>query len=240
MGLGTYGAIRSARHYRAENFNQYPKPIADSLRRAIYYGDYNHNQDLALKYYKKALEQCDELRLDYFSDEVIAVKIRFAQWLEKIDNHVNAVLVLETVMTDCKRWMTAMEAKVQNGAGEKPVEAKPVDAKTADATPSADGEDEAKTLQHLWAKRNRILSKAIAISVKLGELYSDDHVLKPELAHESLTWAVENLLKELHRRTVEGVKDGEGEWFTSEAIGGSLEGMSPPPDERQKRAAEFV
>jgi len=220
-GLGTYAVVSVTKHFYAEKFNRYPKPVAKSLRRAVYYGDYGLNPDLALKYYKLALEQCDELRLDHFSDEVLGIKIRFAQWLEKIENYDNAILVLETVLADCKRWVEAMEASVRgrpNDAGPAP-----------DGQQASDAQEEARNLQYLWAKRNRILRKAIGISVKLGALYSDDHVLRTNLAHERLLWGVETILKELQRRTVEGVKDGEGEWMTSEAIGGTLEGNVSAP-----------
>lgn len=75
-------------------------------------------------------------------------------------------------------------------------------------------------------KRTRVLGKTIAISVKLGELYSGEYVKEKEAAEEKLVWAVEATLKELHRRSAEGVKPDEGEWLTPEQIGGALEGMS--------------
>jgi hypothetical protein len=76
------------------------------------------------------------------------------------------------------------------------------------------------------AKRTRILGKTVAISVKLGELYSNEYVMEKELAEERLVWAVETVLKEQQRREVEGVKPEEGPWMSPEEIGGSLEGRS--------------
>ena len=220
MALGIYLAVKVMRRYFAEKFHRYPKPVAKALRRAVYYSDYNKNSELALKYYKEALNQCDQLRLDHFSNEVLGIKIRLAQWLEKIDNYDNAILVLEGVLTDCKRWVEVMEATVKSH----------VDGPPEDAKPAPDGKHEGEvqvarmSMPNLVAKRNRVLGKAIGISIKLGELYADDHVLKADLAHERLIWGVETLLKELQRRTVEGVEDGEGDWMTSEAIGGTFEG----------------
>lgn len=74
-------------------------------------------------------------------------------------------------------------------------------------------------------KRTRVLEKTIAISFKLGELYSGEYVKEKELAEEKLVWAVEAALRERHRRTKEGIKPDEGEWLTSEQIGATLEGM---------------
>lgn len=74
-------------------------------------------------------------------------------------------------------------------------------------------------------KRTRILEKTVAISLKIGELYSGEYVKEPELAEEKLVWAVETTLRELQRRETEGVKPGEGKWLNREQIGASLEGM---------------
>jgi tetratricopeptide (TPR) repeat protein len=73
-------------------------------------------------------------------------------------------------------------------------------------------------------KRTRVLSKTVGISIKLGELYSNQYVMEKEMAEERLVWAVETLLKEQQRREVEGIKPGEGQWMSPEEIGGSLEG----------------
>ena len=73
-------------------------------------------------------------------------------------------------------------------------------------------------------KRTRVLKKTISVSVKLGELYSNEYVKETDKAEESLGWAVEMQLKELKRREKEGTREGEEEWMTPEEIGGALEG----------------
>lgn len=72
--------------------------------------------------------------------------------------------------------------------------------------------------------RRRVLEKSVRLSIKLGELYANQHVAEPEAAEEKLVWAVTTLLKEQKRREDEGVKEGEGPWLSSEEIGGALEG----------------
>jgi hypothetical protein len=49
--------------------------------------------------------------------------------------------------------------------------------------------------------------------------------MEKEAAEEKLVWAVETVLREQQRREVEGVKPDEGEWMSSEELGGSLEGQ---------------
>lgn len=73
-------------------------------------------------------------------------------------------------------------------------------------------------------KRTRVLGKTVGVSVKLGELYSNEYVKEKGAAEERLVWAVETVLKEQQRRATEGVKPGEGDWMSPEEIGGSLEG----------------
>lgn len=82
--------------------------------------------------------------------------------------------------------------------------------------------------------RTRILGKAVQVSVKLGELYSNEYVKQQENAEKSLVWSVETLLKEQIRREKEGVKEGEGEWMSPEQIGGSLEALGHLYEEKDQ------
>jgi tetratricopeptide (TPR) repeat protein len=74
-------------------------------------------------------------------------------------------------------------------------------------------------------KRTRVLGKTVGVSVKLAELYANEHVMKKDKAEECLVWAVETALKEQNRREREGVKLGEGEWMTPEENGGTFEAL---------------
>ncbi|KAK3370216.1 hypothetical protein B0H63DRAFT_310829 [Podospora didyma] len=197
-------------YFYSEQFTRYPEPVAKALRRALYYSNYKPDPKLALKYYKLALELCDELNLDPFSDDVMGIKIQLAAWLEKAHNHQNAANVLETLLGDCKRWVQVMEKTVKERS-------------SSSALMLPGHPDDVP--ETLWGKRSRVLGKAVGISVKLADLYSDEHLVKPELAHERLLWAVETALGELRRRSVEGVKEAEGEWMSAEQIGATLESL---------------
>ena len=76
------------------------------------------------------------------------------------------------------------------------------------------------------ADRNRVLQMVVRMEVKLGELYDNQYVREPEKAEAVLSSAVERHLRELRRREVEVVNDGEGPWMDGEEIGGTMEGMS--------------
>jgi len=211
-------------YFYSEQFTRYPDEVAAALRRALYYSNYQPDPQLALKYYRKALELCDELHLDTFSDDVMGIKIQLAAWLEKIDNHENAAKVLETLLGDCKRWVEVMEQSVK--AGTIPASLMPAKSAAEAGAHAAYAKNTGKpeaAAETIWGKRTRVLGKAVGISVKLAELYADEHAMQQDLAHERLVWAVETALGEFKRRSDEGLKEGEGNWMSSEELGAALE-----------------
>ncbi|KAI1389785.1 TPR domain-containing protein [Hypoxylon trugodes] len=224
-GISVYVGYAYFNYFQSKQFTRFPPPIAKSLRRALYYSNYTPDPRLALKYYKMALEQCSEAGLDPFSDEVMGIRIQLAAWFEKIGSYKNSIEVLEALLQDCGKWVEKLEKGVQDGLVDN--SGRLVGSlETQRAGAEADAESEAHIApENLWAKRTRILGKSVGISVKLGELYSDEHVLQSDSAGERLVWAVETVLKELQRRQIEGVKAGEGDWMSPGQIGGALEAL---------------
>jgi hypothetical protein len=153
----------------------------------------------------------------------MGIRIQLAAWLEQIENYAVAAKVLEALLDDCKRWIEVMEKSVKDGTAPKPDS---LPAKTSEKSEGEGNEPEGvddPPSETLWGKRTRLLGKAVGISVKLGELYSNEHVMQQDLAHDRLVWSVETALNESRRRSVEGLKEGEGEWMSPESIGGALE-----------------
>ncbi|KAI2623770.1 TPR domain-containing protein [Xylaria nigripes] len=224
--VSVYVAYSYFHYFQSEQFTRFPPDIAKSLRRALYYSNYSPDAKLAFKYYKLALEQCIAAGLDPFSDEVIGIRIQLAAWLEKIGKFQNSIEVLEGLLEDCKKWVALLEKTAAEGrvdklgrliGAEKPRQDTPNE---GEESSSRDVEQE-----NLWSKRTRVLGRSVGISVKLGKLYADEHVLQGDAAGEHLVWAVETVLKEMQRRQVEGVKEGEGDWMTPEEVGGALEAL---------------
>ncbi|KAI0972292.1 TPR domain-containing protein [Xylaria arbuscula] len=226
--VSVYVVFAYFNYFQASQFTRFPPEIAKSLRRALYYTNYSPDPKLAAKYYKLALEQCAAAGLDPFSDEVIGVRIQLAAWLEKIGKFNNSIEVLEALLRDCKKWVELMEKSAQDGLIDKLGRLTNAVAPQPTIPKEKEGEGDEESVEepeNLWAKRTRVLGKTVGISVKLGELYSDEHVLQGDAAGEHLVWAVETVLKELQRRQVDGVKEGEGDWMTPEQIGGALEAL---------------
>lgn len=246
LALTLVGSAIAVRAYLQDfynaQFSRYPEPVANTLRRAIYYTNVRPEPELALKYYKRAMEQCAELGLDPFSDEVLGIRIQTSFWLQKIGSYKQAVEVLESVLGDCKKWIGVMEKSVHEdkvdakGYYVAPPSAQPSPpAKGASGPPPAAGEDDSRLPpETLWRKRQRLLAKSVGTAVKLGELYADEHVLDTEKSHAHLAWAVETSLGEFMRRKTDGVKPGEEAWLTPEELGGSMESLGRDYERRSQ------
>ncbi|PFH56138.1 hypothetical protein XA68_17015 [Ophiocordyceps unilateralis] len=227
LGLFSYWGFNFIiQTFYREEICRYPDPIANSLRRALYYSIIHPDNELALRYYKKAMEQCVEIGFEPFSDEVLGIRIQVAGWLEKIDRHKTAAHVLETVLTDCMKWIAAMEQCVKDDKVDDAGRYRPADDEMADEMAHDMAHDMAdEKTETLWRKRQRLLRKAVGTSLKLGELYADEHVLEPDKAHAKLVWAVETSLREFQRRQRQGPKPGEQDWLKTEELGASLESL---------------
>lgn len=231
-GVVGYTAHLYFDYFNASQFTRFPKPVAKSLRRALYYTNIKPDPKLAHKNYKRALEQCNEAGLDPFSDEVLGIRIQTAAWLEGIGNYNGAITVLGGLVADCLRWVAVMEKGVADGSMPKdgkvrapkpPTDQKEAASSKAGAAGAEEKRDEEYLPENLWRKRSRLLAKAVGTSVKLGELNADEHVMRPEDSQSRLTWAVETALKEFKRRSDEGEKEDEGPWMSPSEIGGALE-----------------
>ncbi|KAH6631026.1 hypothetical protein B0J18DRAFT_118255 [Chaetomium sp. MPI-SDFR-AT-0129] len=218
IGVMFYCIYAYYTYFNSRQFTRFPEPVAAALRKALYFSNHQPDPQRALKYYKQALELCEQEGMDHFSDDVMGIKIQVAAWLEKIESYQNAIDVLENLLGDCKRWVEVMEKSAADGTLPK----------LEPPTPPQEGESAAPNQppEGWWAKRTRILAKAVSVSVKLASLYSDEHVLERETSHDRLVWAVETALRETQRRANGGLKEGEGPWMTPEEIGGSLESLA--------------
>lgn len=205
-------------YFYAEQFTKYPPDVAQSLRRALYYSNHQQDPELALKYYKQALERCAANGLDPFSDDVTGIKIQLASWFENRLNDIRgAIKVLDIVLGEHKEWLDTCETT-------------PEKLPRAPLPGTVIGEGQSTRIitkedfEHwLWPARNHVLLKSVQISIKLGELNAHDQILEKDKSHDHLIWGVETALKEFRRRSAEGVKDGEGPWVTEEEVGGAME-----------------
>ncbi|KAI5203551.1 hypothetical protein E4T38_05169 [Aureobasidium subglaciale] len=185
--------------YIIASFHNYPEPVAQKLRRAIYYTNIDLDPKNALKYYKQGLEIANELGMDPFSNEIIGVKIQVSALMEKIQNYPKAIQVLEILRNDCLAW-----------------------------------EEKFGRLEDHKEKRTRIMKQLVALSVKLGDLYSNQYIQDGKAAEERLVWALETSLREKQRRREPGVLEKEGEWMSDNEMGASMEALAHNYEDQNK------
>ncbi|KAI4196230.1 MAG: hypothetical protein LQ350_006683 [Teloschistes chrysophthalmus] len=102
-------------NYIISEFSSYPEPVANKLRRALWYSNHDLQPDNALKYYKQALEVAQECGMDAFSDEILGVKFQLASFLEKqMTKPKLAIDVLEEVKKQCTQWQVEKGGLVEN------------------------------------------------------------------------------------------------------------------------------
>ena len=77
-------------------------------------------------------------------------------------------------------------------------------------------------------KRTRVLARTVAISIKLGELYTDPTIWDRDTATQRFSWAVETILSEKARRRRLGIADDgdEGAWLSDDETGAALEALA--------------
>ncbi|KAI9712223.1 MAG: hypothetical protein M1812_006958 [Candelaria pacifica] len=86
-------------------FHKFPEPVAQKLRRALYYTNISLSPHDAIRYYRQALTVAQEVGMDPFSDEILGVKFQVAALMEKSQQYQTAIDVLEVVRRDCLKWI---------------------------------------------------------------------------------------------------------------------------------------
>ncbi|PUU79757.1 hypothetical protein B9Z19DRAFT_1080980 [Tuber borchii] len=115
LGLWGYSTYLT---YLANTTHSFPEPVAKELRKALYYSLPNSSSPPdAVKHFRLALEQCQDLGMDPLSDEVTGIKIELAGVLLHHGIVEKGVEVLEGVLDEV---VAAAEAeKVDEGVRRK-------------------------------------------------------------------------------------------------------------------------
>ena len=142
-----------------------------------------------------------------------------------------AIQGLEELLSDCNKWFDVFEQTVKDGKVTKEgrlvaaVEKEKQERQKA-ISEGREPDEVPPPIETMWRKRQRLLSKAISTSIKLGELYASEHILDMDKSHTHLLWAVEKSLNEFKRRNDQGILPGEeNKFMSSEELGGSLESL---------------
>ena len=182
-------------------FAKYPKPVSDSLRRAIYYTEIDLQPMKALSWYKHSLSVADNLEMHPFSDEVLGIRFQIAAMLEKAGLIKTAIDVLEKARADCEEWVTTGRRRKLIRDRERAV-GKQDDMQGAAGSEETNGDNNMAQDTELNEDklRDEVMKKVQGTWLKLAELYSRDHVRDMEKTENALIQAVDVGRTELQRR----------------------------------------
>ncbi|KAH8702089.1 TPR domain protein [Talaromyces proteolyticus] len=152
---------------------RFPDPVANELRKALYYTEVNLEPHKALDHYKEALKIAAELNMSPFSDEVIGIKLQVAEMLVKAGLHKNAVQVVSRTAKECLQWVNStrvrLSARNPNFPSDKMPENIDPNTKEIFAPPE---EDYNKQLR----LTSRIVKKVIGMNLFMAQLWEDSQL----------------------------------------------------------------
>lgn len=88
---------------------RFPEPVANKLKRALYYSDQQLDIPKAWNYYMQVLQLGEEHGMHPFSEEIIGVKLTMIVLLERVNYFDQAIELLENLKSDCKFYFEAVD-----------------------------------------------------------------------------------------------------------------------------------
>ncbi|KAJ2902699.1 TPR repeat-containing protein P27G11.02 [Zalerion maritima] len=218
--VGQYAYLR----YHA----RYPQPLAGTLRKALLYSKWRPDPKMAAKYWALALQQCEEMRLDPWSDEVLGIRLKACSWLESIGEYPTLVQNLARLRDETGGWIESFDQGVKEGNitadGVRLREAIKGDEGKVDVWNEQN--TTAGQTENLWVRRDRLLGKMLAISVKLADVYASPDVSEDDKALGELEFTVETALRETQKQIAEGKKIPKLPDMTPDQLGSVFERMA--------------
>lgn len=153
----------------APQYAAYPAPVEKQLRLALHYTHMRPDPATAQSYFIKALQEAVKCEMDPYSKEVMGIRIRHAEMLEKFGHVKAAVQILTGITEDYETKLSGLpiQKTALNGRGEP-----------------------------VAITRKALLRGIIESKVKIASLYESDYLQNPSLAKQTLSAAVELLVKE--------------------------------------------
>lgn len=151
-------------------FAAYPEAVERQLRLALHFTHMSPDPEAAASYFNEALKAASECAMNPYSKEVVGIRIRLAEMLEKFGHATAAVTCLEDIAANCEKKL-----------GDSSIPALPP-LNDEEAVPPV--------------TRQALLRWVIETKVKVASLYESDYLQNRSKAKETLSDAVGLLMKE--------------------------------------------
>ena len=169
----------------------YPPNVESFLRLALHHTHVRPDPDAASEAYVHALNQAERVGMDPFSKEVLGIRIKLAECLEKFGRVKGAVGVLKGIAIECEEKVRDMDRKSVRNSRLALAE--------NDMTTDQMADSEA---------RKALLRQVIQCEVKAATLCTSDYIQDPKAAKDLLSRSMKLLVEES--------QDAKNKGFTAE------------------------
>jgi len=173
----------------APEYAAFPTPVEQRLRLALHFTHIQPDPDVASKYFMEAIEAAEEIGMESFSKEVMGIRIRLAEMLEKFGRVRASIEVLNSITKDYEEQLVQLDQSPDQGSKSE--------------RPSDDELDRANA-------RKAALHSIIQMKVKISSLYESDYIQDPTMEKQTLSDAVGLMVKETKDPQLNGFSEENG------------------------------
>ena len=184
-------------HPSSPNLSAYPLPVEQQLRVALHYTHVRPDPDMAADAYQRALEVADQCGLYAFSREILGVRVKLAECLERFGRVKASIEVLWGVVSDCEERVRDLDRAESRNQRTKPT----------DNSLNADG-----AITREPTLRQFLLREQIKCLAKIADLSSSEYIQNPIATRDTLSSAMQILVSETPdaQRSGFSVENGAG------------------------------
>ena len=182
----------------------YPPPVEERLRLALHFTHVQPDGPKAIRYFQEALSIAAGHGMDPFSNEAMGLRIRYAQMLEDFGRGLQAAEIVKSIVNDYEEELFEVDRQLLSYS-------------TAPAT-RPQGVSNSGTSRSSEYSRSNLVKGLIQAQVKLASLYASDHIQNPRLAKESLSEAINLLVRETKDASSKGLSEDNNAALTYEEI----------------------
>jgi hypothetical protein len=188
----------------APQYSAFPPNVEQLLRLALHHTHVRPDPDLAADAYSRALEEAERSKMDPFGKEVLGIRIKLVEMLEKFGRVKGAVEVLKGIAKDCEERVRDLDRgsvlRQRLGTELKPTDE---DAVAMDA-------------------RKYLLRQVIQCDVKAADLCTSPYIQDEKTAKDFLSKAMKIIVEESNDVRKKGFSEDNGAGLTFEEIASIL------------------
>jgi hypothetical protein len=188
----------------APQYSAFPPNVEQLLRLALHHTHVRPDPDLAADAYSRALEEAERSKMDPFGKEVLGIRIKLVEMLEKFGRAKGAVEVLKGIAKDCEERVRDLDRgsvlRQRLGTELKPTDE---DAVAMDA-------------------RKYLLRQVIQCDVKAADLCTSPYIQDEKTAKDFLSKAMKIIVEESNDVRKNGFSEDNGAGLTFEEIASIL------------------